>query len=46
MLCADCKNNDVCKYKTTIETFENDIVSTSAETKIVVSIQCKEKRVK
>lgn len=44
MLCNNCKNKDVCKYKTTVETFENDITNTTNNTKLIIEIKCKEKR--
>lgn len=45
MICDKCKNKDVCKYKATVENFENTITTTSNETKIIVELQCKERRV-
>lgn len=45
MICDNCKNKDVCKYKTSVESFENDITNVSNETKLIIEIQCKERRV-
>ena len=43
MLCNNCKNSDVCKYKITVQDVENYIKEKNAP--LVIDLKCKYQRV-